>query len=94
MNIKMPTNLNKMKSSAAFSLVLFLTACGGGSGGESSQQALVGSSASVPVPTTTNGSKTVTGLASKSPIAGADVSLFEIDSFGNPLSTCCGNRSD
>ena len=29
----MPTNLNKMKSSAAFSLVLFLTACGGGSGG-------------------------------------------------------------
>jgi len=87
MNIKMPTNLNKMKSSAAFSLVLFLTACGGGSGGESSQQALVGSSASVPVPTTTNGSKTVTGLASKSPIAGADVSLFEIDSFGNPLSS-------
>jgi hypothetical protein len=66
---------------------VFLTACGGGSGGESSQQALVGSSASVPVPTPTNGSKTVTGLASKSPIAGADVSLFEIDSFGNPLSS-------
>ena len=87
MNIKMPTNLNKMKASAAFSLVVFLTACGGGSGGESSQQALVGSSASVPVPTPTNGSKTVTGLASKSPIAGADVSLFEIDSFGNPLSS-------
>ncbi len=82
----MPTNLNKIKSSAALSLVVFLTACGGGSGGESGQQALVGGSGPVVVPTTTSGGRTVTGLASKSPIAGADVSLFEIDGFGNPLS--------
>ena len=87
MDIKMPTNFNKIKASAAFSLVVFLTACGGGSGGESSKQTLAGSGAPVPVPTATNGGKTVTGVASKSPIAGADVSLFEIDSFGNPFST-------
>ena len=85
MIIRIPTNLNKIKSSAALSLVVLLTACGGG--GESGQQALVGGSGPVVVPTTTNGGRTVTGLASKSPIAGADVSLFEIDGFGNPLST-------
>ena len=85
MKIRIPTNLNKIKSSAALSLVVLLTACGGG--GESGQQALVGGSGPVVVPTTTNGGRTVTGLASKSPIAGADVSLFEIDGFGNPLST-------
>ena len=83
MKIRIPTNLNKIKSSAALSLVVLLTACGGG--GESGQQALVGGSGPVVVPTTTNGGRTVTGLASKSPIAGADVSLFEIDGFGLSL---------
>ena len=84
----MPNNMNKIKSATALSLVMFLTACGGGGGGDSSQPS-IGSSTDVPVtaPSTSNGGRTITGLASKSPIAGATVTLYDIDGFGNPMSS-------
>jgi hypothetical protein len=86
MNINMPKNMNTLKSAAALSLVLFLNACGGGGETESNQPPLGSSSSITPVtapPPTTNG-RTITGLASKSPISGASVSLYAIDDFGLP----------
>jgi len=87
MNIKMPKNMNMIKSATALSLVMFLTACGGGGGGDTDASSLQGSSVNPPVtaPPASNSGRTITGLASKSPIAGAEVSLYAIDLFGDPV---------
>ncbi|XOV87748.1 MAG: Ig-like domain-containing protein [Pseudomonadota bacterium] len=58
---------------------LFLSGCGGGGG--SSDASGAGTGAGLPATATV-----VTGSAAKGPIAGASVSLFELDAFGYPAS--------
>ena len=85
MNIKMPNNMNKIKSATALSLVMFLTACGGGGGAESTQTSVGSSNTNTPVtaPPPSTGGRTINGVASKSPISGADVFLYVFDDFGS-----------
>ncbi len=62
---------------------LLLSGCGGGGGAADS--GATGGSVTSPAPVSTGGT-VVTGAASKGPIAGATVSLYELDAFGFPAS--------
>jgi hypothetical protein len=75
------------KAATAVACVLVLTACGGGGGGGSDAPASTPAAPTNPgvsAPPSGN-STTITGAVTKGPVAGASLSLFEMDSFGQTI---------
>ena len=84
----MRSKLNgRLKAAATVACVLVLTACGGGGGGGSDAPAPTPAAPSNPGVTAppSGNSTTITGAVTKGPVAGATLSLFEMDSFGQTI---------
>jgi hypothetical protein len=74
------------KSAVVATTMLVLTACGGGGGGgDTATPSAVAPAPGVSAPPPSSNSTTISGAVTKGPVAGATLSLFEMDAFGQAI---------